>query len=118
MRLLLIAVLGAFVWSASASVADAAKFHLINEKSCADLHAPKYAKMVRQMQNPPKNSIDVASQNVIYSTFEDLAKKAKKARSTKVSPDGFKPLFVLGKGRNKRALMYKSKSECIWVKVK
>ena len=72
------------------------------------------------MQSPPKNPVDVASRSVMYSTFEGLQKTARQGckRKDKVALDGFEPLFTLGSGRKKRALMYKSNSECTWVKVK
>ncbi|WP_299591607.1 hypothetical protein [uncultured Tateyamaria sp.] len=101
----------------SAGVATA-QHHLIDAKACSDLRSDKYTKLVRQLKTAPKNSVDVATHQVIYTTFKDLAEEAKKNRTPRVSADGFRALFVLGSGRNKRALMYKSNSECIWVKAR
>ncbi|WP_152618450.1 hypothetical protein [Leisingera sp. ANG-Vp] len=105
---------------AAGSAAAAGKHCLIKQDACSDLRSAKNANLVRLLQSPPKNSVDAASHSVIYSTFEGLQKTARQGckRKDKVALDGFEPLFTLGSGRQKRALMYKSNSECTWVKVK
>lgn len=91
---------------------------MIEQSACADLRASKNANLVQILRAPAGNAADSAAQKVVYSTFENLAQKAKASCRSKVSAQGFSPLFVLGNGRSKRALMYKGTSECIWVKAK
>lgn len=102
----------------SATAVSAAESCLIEASACEDIQSKKNANLVKILK-APKTGVDQMTVSVIYSTFEDLQAKSDGCKSAeKVSLKGFKSVFVLGAGANKRALMAKGASNCAWVKVK
>ena len=114
-------LIGAAILLTSAGNAMAqGKYCLIEGDTCSELYADKNKAMLRQLRKKDKNSVDLMTSAVIYSTFEKLQSDANKSckKNDRVSVKNYKPLFILRNGREKRALMVKDRKLCTWVKVK
>ena len=93
---------------------------LLDASMCESMYAAKHKDIFDKLRNPAKRGPgDALAMSVMYSTFQDAEKKTRRCkRSEKVSLDGFSAYFVMGQGREKRAMMVRGKSECAWVQVK
>ncbi|MDA7426598.1 hypothetical protein [Thalassococcus lentus] len=93
---------------------------LLKASVCEGMYEAKYKDLFAKLRNPSlQKPSDGLAVSVMYNTFESAEKDAKRCkRKEKVSMDDFKPYFVMGQGKNKRAMMVRGKSECAWVRVK
>jgi len=101
--------------------AQAASACLLEQKPCSDLYLKKNASMLKSLRKTSgRNSSDTMIAQIIYGTFEKLQTEANKGckKADRVDLAGYKPLFVLGSGKSKRALFVQGKQNCTWVKVK